>query len=91
MKATITVGISASGKTQWAKTQKAAIVCRDDVRTKFLIDDGFDATNNNIWSRWKFDKAREKAVTDYCWQLVEKYSVEQRDIIICDTNLNAAR
>lgn len=91
MKATITIGISASGKTSWAKTQKAKIICRDDVRTKFLIDGGFDAVNNNIWSCWKFDKAREKDVTEYCWQMVEQASVSKQDVIICDTNLNADR
>lgn len=91
MKAVITVGVSASGKTSWAETQKAVVICRDDVRTMLLILDGFDATNNNIWSRWKFNKTAEKAVTDYCWQTVEQAARAQQDIIVCDTNLNADR
>lgn len=91
MKATVTIGISASGKTSWAKTQDAIIICRDDIRTQMLIDDGWDATNNNIWQRWKFDKIREKTVTEHCWRLIKQYRDRNKDIIICDTNLNVGR
>lgn len=91
MKATITIGISASGKTSWARTQDARIICRDDVRTQMLINDGWDATNNNIWQRWKFDKAREKSVTEKCWEKIKHHALVGVDIIICDTNLNADR
>jgi predicted kinase len=91
MKATITVGISASGKNSWANTQHAWIVCRDNFRTQMLIDDGFDATNNNIWSRWKFNKSAENEVTAKYWKLVELHAGAEQDIICCDTNLNADR
>lgn len=91
MKATITIGISASGKTSWARTQDARVICRDDIRTKMLIDDGFDATNQNIWSRWKFAKEQEKVVTKRSWEIAGYCAGIGKDIIICDTNLNADR
>lgn len=91
MKATITIGISASGKTSWAKTQDAVVICRDDIRTQMLIDDGWDATNNNIWQRWKFDKVREKIVTERCMEMIGAASTAKKNIIVCDTNLNPDR
>lgn len=91
MRATITIGISASGKTSWAKTQDARVICRDDIRTTMLIDDGWDATNNNIWQRWKFTKEQEKIVTTRCWGIAGYCAGIGKDIIICDTSLNASR
>ena len=91
MRATITIGISASGKNSWADTRDATVICRDNIRAQILVGDGFDATNNNIWSRWKFNNASEKRVTEWYWELVEQACYEGKDIICCDTNLNADR
>lgn len=91
MKATITVGISGSGKTSCAKTQKATIICRDDVRAQILTERGHDVVNSSMWTFWKFNKSDETEVTARCSAMVEECAKAEQDIIIADTNLNADR
>ena len=82
--ATITIGISASGKTTWAEEEakkiNAKIICRDDIR-RALFKFG-------KWSDYKFTKAKEKRVSEVVRQLIFDCSITGQSIIIADTNLN---
>ena len=92
-KATICVGISASGKTTWANQEAAltgaTIVCRDTER--FLL------TNTKGWSSvinsdgYKFNKKIEKEVTAICADKILSAYSRSKDVIIADTNLNKER
>lgn len=87
MKAIITVGVSASGKTTWAKEyaqkHKAIISNRDDLR--------FSLTGAKDWSEYKFDSKIEKAITEIQHRTFFEASVMKKDFILSDTNLDAAR
>jgi predicted kinase len=80
-KATITVGVSASGKTTWAKEQSAVDVNRDWIRFN-IVCPGSD------WGNYKFTKARENEVTKIQEQMVMDAYGKDQDVIISDTNLN---
>lgn len=84
MKAIVCVGISASGKTTWArehaKKTGAVIICRDDLR--------FAITGAKDWSEYKFNKKIEQLVTDMQFSMARDACVVGRDVIIADTNLN---
>lgn len=86
MKAIITVGISASGKTTWAKEyakkNKAIISNRDDLR--------FSLTGTLGWGEYKFDKTIERMITDLQHSQIELAADLGKDIIMSDTNLNKA-
>jgi predicted kinase len=85
MKAIITVGISASGKTTWAKeyakANKAIISNRDDMR--------FALTGSTGWGDYKWDKKIESIVTNQQINLAMVASKVGKDLIVADTNLNA--
>lgn len=87
MKAIITVGVSASGKTTWAreyaKQHKAIIANRDDMR--------FSMTGATGWSNYKWDKKIETIVTNQQDTLAYNASQMGKDFILADTNLNAER
>lgn len=87
MKAIITVGVSASGKTTWAreyaKKHKAIIANRDDMR--------FSLTGSTGWENYKFDKKIEDVVTNLQICLASNAAKAQREFILSDTNLNAER
>lgn len=83
MKAWITVGISASGKTFWANQQEAVDINRDWIRFN-IIAPGTD------WSSYKFNKKKEKEVTSIQEQMVMDALSKGQDVIISDTNLNPA-
>ena len=92
MRATITCGISSSGKTTWANEQDDTfIVCRDDVRVQMLKDRGVDVEHENIWSHWKFKREDENNVTETCRTMIVQYAVQCKNIIVADTNLNYDR
>jgi len=76
MKAILTVGIPASGKTSWALTQGACKIERDELR-----EDMFGRP-------YKFSKEREKAVTERQHELITSCAALGEDIIISDTNIN---
>lgn len=81
MKAWITVGISASGKTTWAKEQNAVDINRDWIRFNIIVP-GSD------WGNYKFNKSKENEVTKIQEQMVMQAVENRQDVIISDTNLN---
>lgn len=87
MKAIITVGISASGKTTWAKEQTDyRIVCRDDIRRSILEQRfGRPLAVGELWGKWKWRD--EDQVTAMVQELISSYAADGQNIIIADTNL----
>ena len=91
MKAIITVGVSASGKTTWARnfiktTQEPwAIVCRDDIRADLTEAAGKEWS----WANWNWK--RENEVTAVAEDHIARYAAAGISVIIADTNLNADR
>lgn len=87
MKAIITVGISASGKSTWAREyalkHNAVITNRDDLR--------FSLTGAKDWSEYKFSDVIESFITTAQRQVVTFASGLNRDIVIADTNLDRPR
>ena len=93
MKAIITVGVSASGKTTWAKqfAKEASaptwIVSRDDIRRQIL-----ESKLNKIlepgelWRKWKWKD--EDEVTKIALTAIADAAFKGVDLIIADTNLN---
>lgn len=84
MKAIITVGVSASGKTTWAKAHAretgAIISNRDDLR--------FSMTGAKDWSEYKFKKSFEAIVTLIQREQAACAAALKNDFILSDTNLN---
>lgn len=90
MKAYVTIGCSASGKTTWAKEQHGfSVICRDDVRRFILENEGKLLQYENLWSKWNFK--REKEVTEIYWKHVDDMARIGNNIILADTNLNPNR
>lgn len=87
MKAIICVGISAAGKTTFAKEyaqkHKAIISNRDDLR--------FSLTGVKDWSEYKFDKKIESAITELQRQMLYEARRVGKDFILSDTNLDEGR
>ena len=89
MKAIISVGISASGKTtEFDKPEYRDYIRieRDIMRKSILGFSDFDCVN--FWSLWKFTKENESKVTAAVDSEVGLAATYGRDIIISDTNLN---
>lgn len=90
-RAYVTVGISASGKSTWArekaKETDAQIIERDCIRKALLIKAGI--SHDLDWSQWRYDWERDVTRT---WEgLMESAIQSNRDIIVSDTNLNEKR
>lgn len=90
-KAYVTVGISASGKSTWArekaKETDAQIIERDCIRKAMLIKAGI--SHDLDWSQWRYGWERDVSRT---WEgLLESAIQSNRDIIVSDTNLNENR
>lgn len=86
MKAFLTVGISASGKTTWAQelvAQGFRDINRDWIRFN-IVKPGAN------WSNYKFNKANENEVTKIQGQMIMESYAAGENIIISDTNLNAS-
>lgn len=83
MKAIITVGIPASGKTTKYAEFYGYIVNRDDIR-EYLF-------GNYYSGGYKFTNAKEKQVTELCWERVLTCAAHKMDVVISDTNLNKGR
>lgn len=81
MKAVITVGISASGKTYWSSQQDAVDINRDWIRFNVI------APGAN-WGTYKFNKHKENEVTKIQEQMVMDAHGKGKDVIISDTNIN---
>lgn len=87
MKAVITVGVSASGKTTWASemiNEGWRDINRDWIRFN-IVAPGKD------WSNYKFNKANEKEVTEVQEKMIMESWSDGQNIIISDTNLNSGR
>lgn len=85
MKAFLTVGISASGKTTWAQelvAQGFRDINRDWIRFN-IVKPGSN------WSNYKFNKANENEVTKIQGQMIMESYAAGENVIISDTNLNA--
>lgn len=82
MKAIITVGIPASGKTTKYKDYPN-IINRDDAREHLF--------GNYYSGGYKFTNHKEKQVTEHCWSKIVDCGESDEDIVITDTNLNKAR
>lgn len=103
MKAIVTIGVSASGKSTWArefmaeqaKTGATTLVTwvqleRDNIRRRIQLDAGIDCGESGVnWAKWKWKN--EKLVTEKFWESVAKASVMGMNLIISDTNLNSDR
>lgn len=85
--AIITVGISASGKTTWARQYAqetgAIITNRDDLR--------FSLTGAKDWGEYKFNRKIEDIVTQIQRTTVCAAYDAGKDVICADTNLNAQK
>lgn len=88
MRAIITLGPSASGKTHWAEqfvrdNNGWANINRDDIRFSHFCSGQRD------WSKYKFNKANEQKVTEIYNDLIATAHTARMNIICSDTNLNA--
>lgn len=88
MKAIVTIGISASGKTTFAEQlchedASWVNVNRDDARYAISLD-----FKNFGWQKYKFSKENENKVTEMCDSLIEHAAENGVNVIISDTNLN---
>lgn len=87
MKAFITVGVSASGKTTFAKELVKQGFCdinRDYIRFNIVCP-------GSNWSNYKFNGKNEKAVTEVHEKMIMESWGRGENIVISDTNLNAGR
>jgi len=89
-KATITVGISASGKSTWAEDQcmsnpKTGEVNRDRIRRQLMEADGKEFS----WAKWNWK--REKEVTAIADKAIKTFADSGYNLIVSDTNLNPDR
>lgn len=93
MKAILTVGVSASGKSTWASefiAQEAAKgivwthIERDMIRKKILVEKGF--SKELEWDKW--NPKWEEDVTNFANALIDTAALYRSNIVISDTNLN---
>lgn len=87
MKAIVTIGVSASGKSTYAKelvAQGFREINRDYIRFN-IVAPGKD------WSNYKFNKANEKQVSEIHSQMIMESWSAGEDIVISDTNLSLGR
>lgn len=85
LKVYLTVGISASGKSSWAKTNpipNAVYITRDDIRFNFIKP-------GQTWADYKFNKDNEQAVSNIQKSIVEQAVIAKKNIVIVDTNLSS--
>ena len=96
-KAFIYVGISASGKSTLAERHaieltNTEIINRDDIRRSILEEQlKRKLFPGELWEKWKFNKNNENKVTDIVNDKINKASLENKNIISSDTNLNVER
>ena len=84
-KAILTIGISASGKSTWAReyveqsTTNIVEINRDNVR--------FGIIGTEDWTKWAFTPENEERVTEICNEQMDDAIQRGDDIIVSDTNL----
>ena len=88
MKAILTIGVSASGKSTWAEefvkeNPSFQKIERDCIRKGIMFQNGYDGLD---WTQWKFQW--EKDVTREHERLIDVAIQNERDIVVSDTNLN---
>jgi len=82
-----TVGVSASGKTYWTEAfvrdnPDWININRDDIRWRLFTNGVAD------WSLYKFKKSNENKVTEEQTRLIEEAVLDDKNIIISNTNLH---
>lgn len=81
----ITVGISASGKSSWAKEtaelENCVVIERDQIRFNKVLP-------GSNWSTYKFTKKREELVSEIADNMFNDAVENGQSVIISDTNLN---
>lgn len=82
MKATLTIGVSASGKTTWALSQPGEVLSRDNYRWAIMEEKGISPS----WTNWKWKW--ENLVTERVDADLAICAQNGVDVIIADTNLN---
>ena len=85
MKAILTIGVSGSGKTTWAKEQNKRIISRDDIRRQ-LLGVSYD---ENLWECYTHNKILEQEVTRIVYQQIDDAVRNKEDFIIADTNISS--
>lgn len=87
----ITVGVSGSGKTTWAREQQASnmpchIICRDDVRVQILAEKKSRHPSEFRWKDWKWKW--EKEVDVHLGFKFDAAIKNGHNVILADTNLS---
>ncbi len=88
MEAIITVGISGSGKSVYARQTGYTVFERDQIRREILVQKGQIDDMQNLWGVWKFSKENEGAVSRRYDIRLEEAAKDKKDIVCADTNLN---
>jgi predicted kinase len=78
-------GVSASGKSTWAKSvcnwEQTIEINRDFVRFNVILDGKED------WGLYKFNKTNESIVTEHCTETWEHAVKNDLNVVVSDTNL----
>lgn len=91
LKAIVTIGIPASGKSSWAREQygnnpKWVIVERDELRAKILDEHARGAHNGKlVWNAWKWKWEGEVTIRQH--KLFSDAAKNKQNIIVSDTNM----
>lgn len=85
---TLTIGISNSGKSTWAREQVANNANTIDINRDDIRIDLFCEGDRSKYSSYNFGKAKEARVTEIASARAEEAIREGNNIIISDTNLN---
>ena len=84
----ITVGISASGKSSWAKEtaelENCVVIERDQIRFNKVLP-------GSNWSTYKFTKKREELVSEIADNMFNDAVENGQNVIISDTNDNEVK
>lgn len=102
LKAVICIGVSASGKSTWAKEQCKEfgwIQIERDTYREMLLCTKFQAPKSNepyicsgnIWKYWKFNSSNEDFITDEVNAEIARAHIHDLNIVISDTNLHVGR
>lgn len=88
MKAIFTVGVSGSGKSQWARDQHGwRVIDRDKIRRRVLKSKipEYNKNRENMWHYW--DWTWEDEVTDLEFKQFMHHIMLNENVIVCETGL----